>query len=301
MTTTPKTGDAGRREGAITLPTLRAFVAVSEAGSVSAAAERLGLSQPTISVQLAALEQACGMPLMHRKPRIALTPAGEELFVRARLILSRVSEFEGSVRDLRDLQRGRISIGLSTPHFALPLIARLCAAYPAIESSVALGNTATLLDEIQRCRIDVGIMTLEETPPPFVSALIAAPRLAICVRRDDPLAERTTVSVSDLVDRSFILREKGSMTLKVLRRAFAAEGQVLQGRFELGAREAIKEAVAAGLGIGAMFEAELGDDPRLRLLPLDGVPTTTGVYAVALRESLDIPAVRALFELAASG
>ena len=55
MTTTPKTGDAGRREGAITLPTLRAFVAVSEAGSVSAAAERLGLSQPTISVQLAAL------------------------------------------------------------------------------------------------------------------------------------------------------------------------------------------------------------------------------------------------------
>jgi tRNA uridine 5-carboxymethylaminomethyl modification enzyme len=57
MTTAPKTGDAGRREGAITLPTLRAFVAVSEAGSVSAAAERLGVSQPTISVQLAALER----------------------------------------------------------------------------------------------------------------------------------------------------------------------------------------------------------------------------------------------------
>jgi len=80
MTTSGSTRGPGRREGDVTLSGLRVFVAIAEAESFSGAAAVLGVSQPTVSVQLAALEQACGVLLLHRKPKLALTASGQDLF-----------------------------------------------------------------------------------------------------------------------------------------------------------------------------------------------------------------------------
>ncbi len=296
MTARGQSGPPARREGGITLSALRAFVAVAEAESFSGAARALGVTQPSVSIQLAALEQACGVLLCHRKPHLALTEAGRDLFVRARLILSRVSEFEASVMDLREVSRGRLSIGLSAPHLAMPLIAAFADQHPTVQITTAVGNTATLLDDVGRCRIDIGIMTLMDLPPQFACTLIAAPRLALSVRRDDPLAKRSSVRVAELAGRPFILREEGSLTRQTLEMAFAAEGIPLKPRFVLGSREAMKEAVAAGLGLGALFEDEHDHDTRLKAVPFVGLPHATGVYAVALKESLDIPTVRSFID-----
>ena len=96
-----------RRDGGITLTSLRAFVAVVEEKSFSLAAQRLEVTQPGISLQLAALERACGFLVCHRKPQVALTEQGRALFLKARLIISQMSEFEASVRDLQDTAGGR--------------------------------------------------------------------------------------------------------------------------------------------------------------------------------------------------
>jgi LysR family transcriptional regulator, low CO2-responsive transcriptional regulator len=289
----------GRRDGGITLSALRTFVAVAEAGSVSRAAEAIGVSQPSVSIQLAGLEEACGVLLMRRKPTVALTEAGRDLFVRARLIISRLEEFEDSVNALRGLRRGRLSIGLSAPHWALPLIASFVQAHDGIAITTSLGNTATLLDDIARCRIDVGVMTLLGPEPPFACSRLAAPRLALCVRRDHPLADRAGLRPAELLGERFVMREEGSMTRRVLEAAFAAEGLVVPVAMVLGSREAQKEAVAAGLGVAALFDDEFACDPRLAAVPLVGELPDSGVYAVALRESLEIPAVRALLDHAA--
>ncbi|MBL8672730.1 MAG: LysR family transcriptional regulator [Alphaproteobacteria bacterium] len=297
MTAKTQAEAPARREGSITLSALRAFAAVAETRSFSEASRLLGVTQPSVSVQLAALESACGILLCHRKPQIGLTKAGEELFVRARLILSRVAEFDASVRDLGALKRGRLSIGLSAPYLAMALIAAFTQRYPGVRLATEIGNTATLSDDVSRCRIDIGIMTLMEPPLHLACTLIAAPRLAICVRRDDPLAGRGAVRAAELGAHDFVMREEGSLTRAALEQAFAADRVPLRVRLVLRSREAMKEAVAAGLGIGALFEGEEGQDARLVAVPFVAVPVVTGVYAVTLKESLDIPAVRAFVDL----
>lgn len=295
-----KVKGGGRREGGITLSALRTFAAVVDAGSVSRAAASLGVSQPSVSIQLNGLEQACGVMLLRRRPTLALTEAGRDLLVRARLIVTRLEEFESSVHELRELRRGRLSIGLSAPHAAVPLIASFLARHPAISLTTAMGNTAMLLADVAQCRIDVGIMTMIEPAPALFCALIGTPRLSLCVRADDPLARRRSVRPDRLAARPLIMREQGSMTRQLVEASFAVAGVTPRVRLEIGSREAMKEVVAAGLGIGFIFADELSADSRLAAVELSGAPVDAGIYAVALKESLDIPAVGAFIDHVAS-
>jgi len=289
-----------RREGGITLGALRTFVAVVEAGSFSRAASSFGISQPTVSIQLNNLEQACGMPLLHRRPRIALTEAGRELFIRARQILSRLDEFEAVARDLSGLQRGRLSVGLSTPAYAMPLLASFMAAQPAIGVSTRIGNTATLLEDIAQCRIDIGVMTLDEPVGSLHCTLIAPQRLTMIIPRGDSWSGKGSVHLAELAERPLVMREEGSMTRRLIEAAFAARDATPRVRLEVGSREAVKEAVAAGIGVGILLEGELCGDARLVELALTGTSVVGGVYAVALKEAVDIPVVGAFLSHAAS-
>jgi len=285
-----------RREGSITLTSLRAFVAVIEEQSFSLAATRLGVTQPGISVQLAALERACGFLVCHRKPQIALTEGGRALFVKARLIINQLAELEANVREVESTVGGRIRIGMSTPYVAMPLISRFLALYPDMLMDTRLGNTSSLLDDVNQMRIDVGVMSLAGPLPNLACQLVSVPRLVLCVRADDPLAALPELRSTDLADRHFILREKGSLTRQVLESVFAAEGVAIRSQFELGSREAVKEAVAAGLGVTALFEGEEGGDSRFATVPFASLPTPLGVYAVALQESMALPHVRAFMQ-----
>lgn len=289
---------AGRRDGGITLSALRTFVAVAEAGSVSRAAEAIGVSQPTVSIQLGGLESACGVLLVRRKPSVALTDAGQDLFVRARLILGRLDEFEDSVAALRGLRRGRLSIGMSAPHVAMPLLAAFVASHEAITVTASNGNTATLLDQVARCRIDVGVMTLLAPEPGFECVLLARPRLAVCVPRGHPLASRASVRTNELARLPLLLREPGSMTRHLFETVLATEGVAPRVTIELGSRESVKEGVAAGLGVAVMFDDEVERDTRLVAVPLAGRLPGSGVYAVVSPESLEIPVVRAFVDQA---
>lgn len=284
----------GRREGGISLNALRCFAAVVEGGTISRAAEILGLSQPTISVTLTGLERACGTLLLHRRPRLALTDAGQELLARARLVLGRMDELEETMRQSRDLRRGSIAIGLSTPAHAMPCIAALMAAYPELRVRTRLGNTNGLLEALAACEIEVAIMTLPAPVEGMSCTLLVTQRLIACVPAAAPRAE---ISLEQLAEGPLVLREPGSMTRAMMEAAFAARG--LSGRIalEVGSREAAREAVAAGIGISVVLDGEAWLDQRLLAVPILGEPIAGGVYAVALPESLDLPAVRAFVGL----
>ena len=291
----PQDPSSSRRERGVTLSGLRTFVAVVQARGLSGAARALGVTQPSVSVQLAALERACGVLLCHRKPEFALTDAGADVFVRARLILSRVDEFELALDHLQQAS-GRIGVGLSTPHVAMPLLAGFRSAHPDISLQVSMGNTSTLLEDVARCRIDVGVMTLLEAPGHLLCLKLASPRLAVCLRADDPLARRRWLRPADLAALDLIAREPGSQTRALFDETLARAGVAPRVVMEVGNREAMREAVAAGLGVGMLFDNENGDDRRFALVPIQGVPHAPGVYAVALPESVGIPGVKALIE-----
>lgn len=280
------------------LPALRAFVTVIEAGSFSKAAAMLGTSQPNVSFQIAGLEKACGVRLLQRQQPIALTDGGRDLYVRARLILSRVDEFESSVRDLRDLRRGRLKVGFSSPAVALGLIARFQRRHPAVELVTGLGNSESLLADIANCTIDIGIMTLTGPATGLANTLIGRQQLVACLPRGHKKAKARALSIQALAAEALVVREAGSVTQKVLEQALAAHGQHLRIALRVPSREAVKEAVAAGIGIGAVFDDEAGEDRRLVHVPITGAPATAAVYAVSLKESADLPAVAAFLALA---
>ena len=301
MTTRSRKRDA-RREAGITLGALRTFVAVVDSGSFSRAAALLGVSQPSVSIQLNSLERACRALLLHRRPRLELTDAGRDLLVRARMIIARLEEFEGSVGDLLALKRGRLKIGMSGPHLVMPLVASFVGAHPAIAVSMRIGNTSNLLEDVAQCRIDVGVVAMTEPVPTLACRRIAELRLALCVRRDDRLAERRFVGAEQLRAAALIRREPGSVTRLVGERVFAAAGVEPPVRLEVAGREAMKEAIVAGLGVGLLFAHEAEGDSRLAAIEFADAAATAGIYAVAQTESLDIPAVAAFIEhLAARG
>ena len=301
MTKSPQKRDV-RRESGITLSALRTFVTVVDAGSFSKAAQDLGVSQPSVSIQLNSLERACNVLLLHRRPRLELTDAGRDLLVRARLIISRLEEFEGSVNELRALKRGRLSVGLSGPHVVMPLLAGFVEKHPSILLSTRIGNTSTLLADVAQCRIDVGIVAMAEEVPALSCTRIVDLQLALCVRRDHALAKRRVVRPRLLSTMPFIMREEGSVTRQIAERVFAASRVKPDIRLEVTGREAMKEAIVAGLGIGVLFAHETDGDSRLVAVEFADAPASAGIYAVALKESLDIPVVGAFIEhLAAHG
>ena len=295
MTRKPVNAES-RHESGITLSALRTFVAVVDAGSFSKAAMALGVSQPSVSIQLNSLERACRVLLLHRRPRLELTDAGRDLFVRARLIISRLEEFEDSVGELRDLRRGHLSVGLSGPHVAMPLIGSFIERNPSLTLSTRIGNTSALLADVAQCRIDGGIVAMMGAAPSLSCAKVVDLQLALCVRSDDPLARRRSIKPGDLAARPLIMREEGSFTRQITERIFAAAGVAPNVRMEVVGREAMKEAIVAGLGIGVLFAQETAGDSRLGTVALPGAPPGMAIYAVTLAESLEIPVVQAFIE-----
>lgn len=287
----------GRREGGITVAALRAFVAVVDAGGFSAAAQMLGLSQPSVSAQVQNLEEACGLRLLHRRGRLELTEDGRTLLVRARLALARVDEFTRAAGDLTALRGGRLVLGFSSPAFAMPLLARFSAVHPGVEIATRIGNTGRLLADLAECRADVSVMACAAPPEEHETVVITRLALGLAVRVDDPLAGLPAVPLQAARQALLIQREQGSMTRTLFERAHVAP---LPPSLVVGSREALKEAVAAGLGQGLLFEGETANDPRLAFVPFSAPEVSAVVCAVALREMRDVPAVAAFLAVASS-
>lgn len=286
-----------RREAAVTLGALRAFVEVVLQDSFSAAARKLGVSQPNISNQVGALEQALGVRLLHRRsPPLALTDAGQEVFVRARLALDKVAEITALAQDFQGLKDGRLRIGLSNPALAMRGVGLFKSTHPEIEIVTRDGNTERLRQELTECRIDVALCSLLAPDTHLASVRLAELDLQVLAPRDaDGLP--AGLSLEALAERPLIFREPGSVTRALAESALAQVAGWSGPTLTVTGSAAVKEAVAAGLGLAPMFRGEAAHDDRLRALDLDGGRHRAGFYALTLPENLQIPAVAAFLEL----
>jgi DNA-binding transcriptional LysR family regulator len=295
-----KIGKSPSKAETLSLGGLRAFVTVVEEESFSRAAAALGLSQPTVSLQVQALEQACGVRLLIRSRKPALTREGRELLVKARLVLGSFQELESSISGFRNLTHGRIALGFSSPQHALPILARLLKDHPGVEVSTQAGNTDSLLGDIAACRVDAAVLTLENLPAGFHCLPIARQRLVLCIRRDHPWANKRTIRMDQLNNQPLILREAGSMTRRIFEHACTAARLAPGTLLEVCTREALKEAVAAGLGAGILLDGEFGSDERLQIVGLASPASDAGVYAVCLEGATELPAIAALLKAASA-
>lgn len=278
---------------------LRAFHAVAETGSVTEAARRLGLTQPAVTVQVRSLERDRGVRLFDRGPDgLSPTEAGEALHRITSRLFRLYQDAADALQGAAELSFGTLRIGADGPFAAIPILARFAGRYPGVRIEARMGNAPETLAALEDSRVDVAVLTLDAAARP---ALHVAPLrdqgLRILMPRAHAWGTRSGIAAADLDGVTMIGREDGSATREALDRACAAAGSRPVIRLSLGSREAVREAVAAELGLAAVLDGETGNDPRLTDRPLDAAADLRLVVA-CLAERRDHPPVRAFLELA---
>ncbi len=270
----PITSKLARR---ISLRQLQVFEAVARLLSYTRAAQELHLTQPTVSMQLKKLESDVGLPLTEQVgKRISLTDAGSALNSAARDILETLGRFEMQIDDQKGLRTGQLRIAVVTTanYFAPRLLGRFCSTWPGIKVALEVTNREHILERMANNRDDLYLIG----KPPASSELEFQPYLmnpmVVVAPAGHRLAGRKALSIAEIADEFFILREQGSGTRIALEQKFAEAGHALKVRMELGSNESIKQGITGGLGIAVLSLHTLtaGDMKELTVLDVQGFP-----------------------------
>lgn len=285
----------------INLHHLRLFAAVVDSNGFTKAAAALRLSQPAISKSLNELERQLHVKLLDRSGRsIKMTDAGRTLYERASELfgIERVAEQE--LRELRGLKRGVLRIGASTTiatYLLPPVLGRFHMRYPRVRIQTTSANTRAVLRMLLAFRVDVALVEGPVSHPRVEVRAWREDELVVIAAPDHPLCSREQIDVATLAEQTFLVREPGSGTREVIERAFAMHGIRLSRTMRVGGTEAIKQGVAAGLGVAIVSRAAAMDQLALRklaILPVEGLSIRRPLTQLTLRGWSPTPAAREL-------
>ncbi len=235
---------------------LKVFCAVAETRSFSKASKAMYLTQPAVSLQIRSLEEQLGTKLFTRSNKaVSLTETGEILYKHAKKILSVYTAIEKEINEATGLVKGKLFIGASTTlaTYYLPnIIVDYKKRYPDILIDFARGNTQNIIDSLLKTKIDMGLVEGEINDQRLKVEKMDSDELLLIVNSKHPWAERSDISIREIIDQPFIMREEGSGTRQVIESALEKaeiSSEELDIVMFLGSTEAIKTAVENGLGI----------------------------------------------------
>lgn len=293
---------AGHFRRDLTVRQLRALTAVHEMGSVTAAAKRLNLTQPAVTLQLRNLEALTGLPLVQRTgDGMRLTDAGREVMALTERIEAALVDCEQTLDMIAGRSGGRVSIGaVSTAKYFVPfVIAAFSKRHPKIDVILTIGNREDIRQALRGYDLDIAIMG---QPPPDVAVerrLLGEHPHAIVAVADHWLVKDSGLAVVDLTYETFITRERGSGTRMLMEQFFQASDLQPKIGMEMDSNETIKQAVIAGLGVAFIslhtVASELRDG-RLAVLDIAGLPVMRQWYAVRRLDKQLLPPAQAMFE-----
>jgi len=286
---------------------LRLFAAVVNHGGFTKAAASLRLSQPAISKSLNELERQLNLSLIDRSARsIKLTDAGHTLYARARELFGVEWIAEQELREIRGLKRGVLRIASSTTiatYMLPPFLGRFHLRHPGIRIRASSANTRTVLRMLLESRVDVALVEGPVSHPQVEVHPWRDDELVVISHPDHELLSRSDVDVAMLVREQFIVREPGSGTRDVSARALALHGARLTNTIRVGGTEAIKQAVAAGLGFAIVSRAAAADQlslGKLAVLSVNGLEIRRTLTQIKLRGRATSAAARELEHLLAA-
>jgi DNA-binding transcriptional LysR family regulator len=236
---------------AITLTQLRSFLAVLRTGSVTAAAEELVVTQPSVSAAVSALSRELGVELTQRVGRsIQPSPAGEAFEPFAADVIGLLEQGGRAAREAADITSSELRLAAVTTageHIVPPLIEAFSTLHPQISLNLDVGNRARVFERVRLHRSDVAI---GGRPPGegVVGERFLDNPLVVITKPGDPLARRRSVPIEELAERPWLLREEGSGTRTMTEEILAANG-LDPPVLTLGSNGAIKQGARAGLGV----------------------------------------------------
>ena len=238
----------------ITPQQLRAFEAAARLLSVTRAAESLHVTQPTVSVQLRELADAVGEPLFETVGRrIRLTQTGEALQRTVHELSDCWQRFEARLAELHGLLRGRLRIAAVTTaeYFVPDLLGPFAAAHPGVQIELVVENRDRIVERLRRGADDLAVMMFPPAEPPLERLPFLDNPLVVIAPASHPGVGRR-LKLEELAGERWLMREAGSGTRRAAQQHFERLRFAPQVAMSLGSNEAIKHAVAAGLGIAVI-------------------------------------------------
>lgn len=272
-----------------TLQQLKLFESVYRNGSYTRAAEELHLSQPAISIQIKRLENQAGIPLFELVgKKIFPTIAGKAMYEASLDILSRISDLNKSIEEIKGEVKGplQMSVVTTAKYFMPHLLGSFLKDYPEVVPKLKFTNRATVVDRLMDNIDDFVVMG--QIPDehrlntfPFLENILVP-----VAPPDHPLAGKKNINLNKLIKERFLQREPGSGTRLVFERLLEKNGLSIEPYMELGSSEAIKQGVMAGLGLAVLSLHSLRlerDAGKLVVLDVNGFPFKRRWFAVHLK------------------
>lgn len=270
------------------LKQLRAFCAATRHGSVSTAAEHLFLSQPSVTLQIQALERELNIHLFERRgPNIRLTPEGETLYRLAQPLVEGMDKLhETFAAEFGRLETGTLDIaaGESTILYILPpAVQQFAALYPGIQLKLHNVTGRDGMALLRADEVDLAVGSMLEVPSDVQYQPVVSYRPALITPPDHPLAQKKDVTLADISPHGLILPPRHLSTWRIVDLVFTQHGLNYRVALEAGGWEVIKKYVELGLGISIVTDVCLTGEERLARIALDTYFPERS-YGLVLRE-----------------
>lgn len=284
-----------------TLRQLRVFESAARHLSLTRAAEELHLTAPAVSIQVKQLEGHAGAALFERAGRsLRLTQEGEEVLAHARGILGHIRGAEEAIAQLGSLGRGLLDVAVinAGDHFFPWIVAAFRSLHPGIRVRLTVQNRDELLARLAAHETDLAVISQPPAVPGYVATAFAPHPHVIAAAPGHPLAGKRRIPLARIASEPILTRESGSSTRLAMEQAFDEAGIVPRIEMEIAANETIKQAAAAGLGVGFLSAHALRQELALGslvILDVEGFPVMRQWYVVH-RGDRRLPRIAAAFE-----
>lgn len=278
---------------------LKAFHHVALLGGFSRAAEALFLTQPAISEQVKKLEQDHDTLLFHReRKRVRLTEEGAKLFLFTKQYFEIEQQIEDYMSSTSAAVDGELRIIADSAHHITFFLGDFRKRYPNISVTLRTGNTEDILEDLRAYNAEIGIVG-SLTPGNDMEALnLGTTGITAFAAKGSSVAQKPELTMKELLQFPLIFREQGSKTRQKLEEEAKRQGIVLKPAIVAEGREAVREVVASGAGIGFVSLAEYGNDDRLTQIKLSDAQIEMSETLVHLGQRRDVKVIRAFMDFA---
>jgi DNA-binding transcriptional LysR family regulator len=262
----------------ITFRQLKVLLAVAEHGSITAAAHACHTTQPTVSMQMKSLSDEIGLPLYEIiGKQLFLTPAGEAVVNSANILQQEIAFLEQSISAMKGHTQGRLRVALaSTAKYFVPrMLGSFYKQYPEIDISFEVLNRDGVVSRLKSNADDLYIMSIPPEGMELEKHIFLENPLVVIAPLEHPLRLKKRIARHELSEELFVLREAGSGTRLACNAYFSQHQFKPKVRLELGSNEAIKQAVAGGLGLAVISKHALLGKPAnegLAILSVEDFP-----------------------------
>lgn len=281
---------------------LRGFHAVVVHSGFTAAARKLGLTQPTVSLQIKALEQELGTKLLERDTkRMSLTREGEALFGLSTRLFETEAQISALFQDLSLLEPARLTVATNqsiAAHILPPRLEVFASRFPKVEINIHNMSTGDTLASVRDGSTDVGIILIDPRVPNLTARRVLPYEMVLVTPRDHPLNKQRRITLAEIAKHPFISYTKDTETRRLIDQPFERVRQEISIRMALGSTDLIILYVSLGYGISIIHNLNIDEANRVNLhvRPLKRFYTRQYIHLIYREENLTA-AARAFIDL----